>query len=226
MGKRAIRQSIGRIFGRKSAKSFTGWIAYLDIYGFRSHLESDFFPETEEDLLKLHEKLSQNTTFNCAGSYFMFSDSIALWHDGLTNPDQRLEHFIERIAITQHIAAEFGFLLRGSLAHGRILIAPNYILGDAYLRAYSFESKSLVGPDVVIPELELESAKIADLYRQDLKKIQLKTGDEANVVILQFVNWDEIVRIKRANVAAIMSSDLPQSRKDELAARWESIKER
>jgi hypothetical protein len=180
MSKTRTNQVSGpNLLGQKTKKkSFVGWIAYLDIYGFRSHLESDFFPETEDDLLKLHEKLSQNHTFNSASSYFMFSDSIALWNDASSNPEKRLEHFIERIAITQNIAAEFGFLLRGSLAYGRILLAPNYILGDAYLRAYSFESKSLVGPDVVIPETELESAQQIDLYRQQIKKVKLKAGTE------------------------------------------------
>jgi hypothetical protein len=213
-----------RFTSRNRSKELFGWIAYLDIFGFRGHLESDFFPESENKLLDMHEALRRDPVFSKAASFFMFSDSVVLWDEISNADDDALRRFIDRVAIAQRTAAQFDFLLRGSLAYGRILLSANYILGNAYLRAYTYESANLLNPIVAIPQSELKAANVRDLFEADLKEIILKGGVADHVMTLNFVPWDQIQRIKAANIAAIMSSDPPK--RDELVARWQSIQEK
>lgn len=208
----------------KGPKEIFGWIAFLDIFGFRSHLESDFFPDSEKKLLNMHELLRKNSVFNAKSNYFMFSDSIVLWSEVETADDNSLRRFVDRIAAAQQIAAQYDFLLRGSLAYGRILLSKNYILGNAYLRAYTYESANLINPIVVIPAHELEMAEVRAPFEAELQSIALKGKTSDSVMVLNFVPWDQIQRIKAANIASIRSSD--SLKQDELVARWEAIKAR
>lgn len=207
---------------KTKATEVIGWIAYLDIYGFRGHLESAFFPETESKLLEMHRALSDDSIFSANSNYFMFSDSLVFWDAAESIDILKLKNFVDRVAHAQSVAARFDFLFRGSLAHGRILLSPTYILGDAYLRAYTYEAKNLLNPTVVIPVSELDSAIIAQ-FTERIENLQLKTGAVEKVVPLQYVAWDEIRRIKQANIAAIMSGT--SQNKADLRRRWESIRE-
>jgi hypothetical protein len=210
---------------KRQSQDLIGWIAFLDIFGFSSHSESSFFSDSEKKLLEMHKMLNLDPLFCGDGSYFMFSDSIVLWTgNGLTN-EVGLRRFIERIVVAQKVAADRGFLLRGSLAHGRILVSSNYILGDAYLRAYRFEAQRLVEPIVVIPKSEIEAAGQLDVFETDLEDITLKQGNTEKVIILNYVPWEQQRDIRRANIAAIMSSTLSSDDKTRLVARWKTGEE-
>lgn len=213
-----------RFLSRRRPKEIYGWIAYLDIFGYRAHLDYDFFPNSEEQLLRLHETLRADKNFSAASTYFMFSDSVALWSEAGKSDEKQLRAFIDRVAITERTAANFGFLLRGSVAYGRILLSPTYILGNAYLRAYTYEAYNLFQPIVVIPAKELETASLQHLFERTLATIKLKNGTEDTALVLDFVPWDQIRDIKAKSIAAIMSSASPK--KDDLVARWEAIDER
>jgi hypothetical protein len=204
----------------------TGWIAYLDIFGFGSHLESDFFFDAESKLLAMHRRLNEDNSFRGNGTYFMFSDSVVLWVDSLPGDDTPLRNLIERIATAQKIAGGHGFLWRGSLAYGRILLSSNYILGDAYLRAYRFEANLMKEPHVVIPKSEFEKAGLSEVFASDLEEISLKKDRAEMAMVLLYTAWEQVRSIKAANVAAIMSSLLLDDEKEKLAKRWMAIRER
>jgi hypothetical protein len=206
---------------RKGRSDFSGWIAFLDIYAFGSHLESSFFSGAETKLLEMHRQLRLNQAFKGNDSYFMFSDSIVLWSKATKGDDAALKKFVERISITQRIASESDFLFRGSLAYGRILISQNYILGDAYLRAYKFESEKLVRPQIVIPKDEFLRAGLLTMFETELRNVEIKGNKTDQAMLLRYAPWEKVKALKNANIAAIQSSDqLTDEEKSKLVGRW------
>lgn len=140
-------------------------VAFIDILGFRSLVNSTIDRETSEvdsDKLKILgdslmlikrgfkdslEDIQKPSDFQIT----YFSDSIVV---SFPSSVENLSIVFKTLKCIQIELIEQGILLRGGIVQGKVLHTPDMILGPAMINAYDLESKSALYPRITIdPEI-------------------------------------------------------------------------
>jgi hypothetical protein len=152
----------------------TGWLSYMDVYGFSSLIENADNEEIADILLSVHTKAAEKLA--PLDHFQFFSDSIFLFaaHDTSVGSDSgdSLRAVLDASRAIINESVRHDLFLRGSLAFGEVVIRTNIILGKPILRAYRRE-QSLPFPVVIVPEIELEAGAIP----QELAVHAIETKD-------------------------------------------------
>jgi hypothetical protein len=219
--------------GNPKKKKRTAWVAFIDIYGFRGLLFDENLSKVSQELNAFHTRVHQflNLPHDQSPSNHLkvasasFSDSFVLAVDAEPQDNIALQCFIERLSKIIKAGAEQGFLFRGAAAFGNVVSGPYHILGEAYLRAYRYESEILQGPIVVIPKSEFARARLEQQYVSEFTELVVKDGSVETVLELSHADWEQAHKIARENLARI--SQMPAGEtKTRLEVIWATVMEK
>jgi hypothetical protein len=128
-------------------------VAFIDILGFRSHIEKSEKDENEfaKIFLATHFMKSEETRkINNDNNYrkaTSFSDNIVISYPLDYNMDIVIDIIELQILLTNH-----GFLLRGGIACGKLYHDESVVFGKAMIDAYELESNIAKYPRIVLSE--------------------------------------------------------------------------
>ena len=219
--------------GNPRKKGRMAWVAFIDIYGFKGLLFDENLPKVSQELSAFHTRVHKflnppqdgSTSNSLKVASASFSDSFVLAVDAETQDNVALQYFIERLSKIIKAGAEQGFLFRGAAAFGSVVSGPYHILGEAYLRAYRYESEILQGPIVAIPKSEFARAKLEQLYVSEFTQLIVKNGSTETVLELSHADWEQAHKIARENLARI--SQMPEGEtRTKLEVIWAKVMER
>lgn len=197
---------------KKAAQKLTGWVGYLDIYGFGTFLNEDSFTETTNMLLKLQAKIDKKIqgVRDEVGrdhlGYFMFSDTLIIWMGAEPRDINKFRNFYELISAINLEASKENFLFRGACCYGDLIASPNFILGDCYLRAYNLESKVILLPQIVVPQDSIDSAGIGARIAMPLGAVETKDQTKLCGIFIEGVPAGRLKRIATRNVSRLLAS--------------------
>ena len=146
-----------------------GYVALLDVLGFKSIIAGDRLDEKLQEYLQALEDVTKTSAQDAAVKYVVFSDSIVL-----TSGDS-IDSFKSLLSVCSQLFCmmlEKEFPLRGAVTYGTYLLEPNsngtFVAGRAVVDAYGFETAQdwvgvMVAPQAIrqIPDLK-EQCRIVD----------------------------------------------------------------
>ena len=148
------------------------WVAYLDVYGFKALVATSEVTDLSERLLRSHIALFSGTSYSSSpAKAFLLSDSIFLVYpvDEEGSKPASLQACIEDIREILDKFIENDLPLRGAVAFGEICHKENVLLGEAVVRAVTYEN--ILGlPIVVIPARELQGVPVPYLTEVPTKE--------------------------------------------------------
>jgi hypothetical protein len=154
------------------------WVAFLDVYGFSAMVRDspDGGATITDKLSSLVTRISRDFVAPRV-SVHAFSDAIYITHPVASSDVKEVEvtlhACVDNLSRIISLYADYGLPLRGDIGFGRVIRNAGMLVGEAVLKAYSYEQ--LIGvPVVILPTVELSRSGI-DLYnspfgqlRQDL----------------------------------------------------------
>ena len=204
-------------------RTIAGWIAYLDLYAFSADLTDEQLGQTTRSLSFLYKRASQLTRHvQSLVNFRAFSDTMVLWvkHDEFSQDG--LNVMLDLLSNIVDIAAELGFIFRGAVSFGDIIVSSNFVLGDAYLRAYKLAEFGIIDPIIVIPKSEIERSCILYKDSYQYEEIVLKKDQRESVIQVPSPSWEAAERIARKYSSR--SSDSQADVWGRLLARSASVK--
>lgn len=135
------------------------YVAFLDILGFRSFVESAESKPKERARLQevlnlMRDTLCQNPAIDMRFTHF--SDCIVI---SIERTAQGLLEAFQSIDILTFNLLQFDVLLRGGLVAGGAYHGKDFVYGTAVNRAYELESKYALNPIVLVAPEVLEDAR-------------------------------------------------------------------
>lgn len=165
-------------------------VAYLDILGFKSMIDSDsHLPVFALRFIKKFIDVFYNSTSGKHGDVesideyddqglpkaTMFSDSIVI-----SQPIKELDYptFIDLVAQLQYGLFSKGILVRGGISYGKLYHDENYLFGKGLIKAYLLESNYADYPRILVDEDLINTVhKIVDeRFEQSWKDYILTDG--------------------------------------------------
>jgi hypothetical protein len=132
-------------------KSWTRYVAYIDILGFKEMLKNgDFDTKTREIVGALEDRRGYDREHHPYLDYLAISDTIIV--------TAKLEHASEllwKVSQLQNKLLSLGFCTRGGISFGELLVygSPiNNIFGQALVDAYLLEYERAIYPRVIVDD--------------------------------------------------------------------------
>ncbi len=197
-----------------------GWVAYLDVFGFTSYIQSDAASRFFEGLERAQLAAQAAFELNQFTNYFMFSDTIILWLTE-TNTYIGLTKLMELISRLQNIFFDEYFIFRGAVTFGEQKLSRHYILGDAYIRAYRLEAFSIKLPQIIVPIADLSRAFNGEGLRLPVRSIVAKNDDVLTGHHIDFLTPRQRRILINENVAFTNLHTEPP-RRDEFVTLWDT----
>lgn len=160
------------------------WVAFLDIYGFKSILKDTdkFIDELSKKIIASHKEVSKILSkINSPAELFVFSDSMFLAYpvNSADNEDKKnkFRWCVEDTAKVLDIFSKKKLPLRGGIAYGNACLKKNLLIGEAVVRAVHYE-ESVPCPAVFLPkkELRLCFGDSIPTHKLNFNDIKLKQG--------------------------------------------------
>jgi hypothetical protein len=148
------------------------WVAYLDIYGFSSHVEKRGEEYVYGSLLRTMENIRSIVEQHGLQSLHLSDSLIVVAFDGGAHGQNSLIAIRECIADVQDELLNDKFIPRGCLAYGSIEMSPRIIVGSALIRAVKLEQQ-LSTPCVLVPRRELGAGAAPSDFSYN---VELKDG--------------------------------------------------
>lgn len=145
---------------------------FIDILGFKKHIDETINDSGEENLkkiesikhiLKLSKKITNDAGFSKSKVVTYFSDSIVISYK-FDEPSQLFYTILDLLYVSFELAHK-GYLTRGGVDFGKLLHTSKYIFGPALVQAYNLESKNAKFPRIIVSE---EVIKLGVKHRKDL----------------------------------------------------------
>lgn len=189
---------------RRTKKS--GWLAYVDVYGFVSMLEAKKDEALSRQLSKCHEELSRLPLWDANPPHIcIFSDSMFIFYPVLGNEAEEkfevMQRCIDDVGDIMALFADKGLPLKGGIAYGELSVGENLLVGSAVVRAVQYE-KMIGMPVVILPVRELlekQSETVIVMNAPPLQIVTLKNGDilEAHVILPEHLEEFQVLARKR-----------------------------
>jgi hypothetical protein len=144
---------------------------FIDILGFKKHIDETVNDSGEENLkkiksikhiLKLSKKITNDSGFSKSKVVTYFSDSIVISYK-YDEPSQLFFTILDLLYVSFELANK-GYLTRGGVDVGKLLHTSKYIFGPALVKAYNLESKNAKFPRIIVSE---EVIKLGVKHRKD-----------------------------------------------------------
>ena len=152
-------------------QSYDAWIAFLDVYGFKAMIATKDQTLISQNLAKAHQTL-RNEIKEIPGEelLYSFSDSVFIVLR-VAKPDDKgfaLHKCVERCQQIMNIFVDKELPLRGGIAFGSVCVGDQFIVGDALVRAVSYEGL-VDAPLVLLPAFEIGKELISQVTEITVK---------------------------------------------------------
>lgn len=152
------------------------FVVYMDIYGFSATVNK----LGAKVVLKKMEKIIREFRSSLSGSYFHpspklyhLSDSVFLLYPSSTSATENEKYAnmievqkrcIEDTELLLNIYAKNGFIARGGIAYGKVIINNDNLVGEPIIRAVNYEH-IMPTPFVLFPRIEMQDVIRCDYIR-------------------------------------------------------------
>jgi hypothetical protein len=159
-------------------------VVYFDIFGFSKIVEeSKNIAALTKTLLQLWDWIR---AFRNKRNVipFLFSDGGFLLYP---LPDQAnrgtfLTNVVQDISLLQDTYFDKGYFLRGAVTIGRVAFSHSLVVGQAIVRAYSYESNLCPGPFIMFPVGEIDKLSRSKGLIQDVEMCMLPLKSQKGVM--------------------------------------------
>jgi hypothetical protein len=107
------------------------------------------------------------------------------------------------ISLVQNCFADVGFMFRGAVTFGEMELAPNFILGDAYIRAYKTQTYSIMYPQTIVSKEDILSGYIGVSHVLPCEPIATKDGSILTGHILDFLERNQTRKLIDRNISFV-----------------------
>ncbi|WP_139423188.1 hypothetical protein [Chryseobacterium mulctrae] len=137
---------------------------FIDILGFKQHINETITSTGEDDLNKIRSiqkilSLAKNLTddggFSKTKVTTYFSDSIVISYE-FSEPSQ-VYHTLNDLMFVSFELANQGYLTRGGVSIGKLIHTNELIFGPALVKAHELESKKAIYPRILVDEDVIEN---------------------------------------------------------------------
>lgn len=189
------------------------YVAFLDILGFKNHIDKANFEEIHEIFRTVVEfkphQLTKNTNVYSEVKVTVMSDSIVVYIDASIE-----DGFIALTDVCSQIQFKLlnrktPILLRGGIAKGTLYHKDNILFGQGLTKAYMLENTLAVYPRIIFTEETREEAlnNTDYLYIFDYNSGYYSMDDDGVYYINCFHTFNFIPMYKPANVKEAISFD-------------------
>jgi len=153
----------------------TGWLAYLDVYGFSAEVRENSLVSVVKRLRRLQSDVAKTISAKRAAKY-VFSDSVVIFWPATASERQKIAtDAIDVLRTLQKLARLYDFLLRGVVTYGIMSTGPDYFVGEPLLRAVRLEQLLSI-PLVVVPDVDLNPDENALPLPYQIANVPTKIG--------------------------------------------------
>lgn len=180
------------------AKKATGWVVFLDVFGFGAMLVDRDSAEIQGQLARCRDRMLQMPAWeDDAPNVYAFSDSVFLLYE-VASPVEKLQvlkRCREDVEELLGIFADEKLPLRGGISFGEVNFGPFVLIGQPVARAVEYEGRLRV-PLVLLPAKELGDAEAGGIgFLPKMEDVELKDGHLMHGVLISPIPIDSLIEL-------------------------------